>query len=190
MAGSSIDPERIAGTLSMPEQQIVEIAKAIGAKAKIVIMDEPTASLTEREVRSLFRVIAKLRGQGSGIVYISHRLEEVKRICDRATVLRHGKVVGHCNPRAETASSLARMMVGNEVQAVVRAPVEGIDKFTVLRTLLDETARLAQRVSARLGVALMMRRPCRERHVRSRPIRLRPCGFRRVGGHRAGCAAG
>ncbi|TIL63483.1 MAG: ATP-binding cassette domain-containing protein, partial [Mesorhizobium sp.] len=65
-------------------------------------------------------------------LYISHRLEEVKRICDRATVLRHGKVVGHCNPRQETAASLARMMVGTEVKAVVRAPAEGIEMAPAL----------------------------------------------------------
>ncbi|RUU72673.1 ABC transporter ATP-binding protein, partial [Mesorhizobium sp. M7A.T.Ca.TU.009.01.3.1] len=82
--------------------------------------------LTPQEADKLFETLERLRSEGKSILYISHRLEEVKRICDRATVLRHGKVVGHCNPREETASSLARMMVGNEVQAVVRAPVEGI----------------------------------------------------------------
>src|SRR6185503_4908332 len=76
-AGSDIRPERLVGTLSMPEQQIVEIAKAIGAEARVLILDEPTASLTEREVESLFQVIAALRAQGVGIVYISHRLEEI-----------------------------------------------------------------------------------------------------------------
>src|SRR5262245_37825633 len=89
-AASDIDPERLAGTLSMPEQQIVEIAKAIGAQARIVILDEPTASLTEREVESLFRVIAALRGRGAGIIYISHRLEELSAIADRVTILRDG----------------------------------------------------------------------------------------------------
>src|SRR5580704_15753931 len=75
-AGADIDPARTVSTLSMPEQQIVEIAKAIGAKARILILDEPTASLTEREVERLFRVIRALREEGHGIIYISHRLEE------------------------------------------------------------------------------------------------------------------
>src|SRR5580698_1581 len=76
-AGASMDPERLVSTLSMPEQQLVEIAKAIGAEARIMIMDEPTASLTEREVESLFQVIARLRREGVGVIYISHRLEEI-----------------------------------------------------------------------------------------------------------------
>ncbi|TGS00308.1 ABC transporter ATP-binding protein, partial [Mesorhizobium sp. M2E.F.Ca.ET.209.01.1.1] len=83
--------------------------------------------LTPQEADKLFDELERLRGEGKSILDISHQLEEVRRICDRATVLRHGKVVGHCNPREETASSLARMMVGSEVQAVVRAPVEGIE---------------------------------------------------------------
>ena len=99
--GATIDPMRLVETLSMPEQQIVEIAKAIGADAKIVIMDEPTASLTEREVESLFRVIALLKTHGVGIVYISHRLEEVFAIADRITVLRDGETVGTTRARRD-----------------------------------------------------------------------------------------
>ena len=87
-AGASIDPQQLVATLSMPEQQIVEIAKAIGANAKVVIMDEPTSSLTDREVESLFRVITSLRSSGAGVIYISHRLEEISNIADRITVLR------------------------------------------------------------------------------------------------------
>jgi len=84
-AGASIDPDRLVATLSMPEQQIVEIAKAIGAQARILIMDEPTASLTSFEVERLFRVIAVLREQGVGIIYISHRLDEIFAGADRIT---------------------------------------------------------------------------------------------------------
>src|SRR4051812_3717365 len=75
--GAAIDPDRAAATLSVPEQQMVEIAKAVGADARIVIMDEPTASLMDEEVSRLFGVISMLRRQGAGIVYISHRLEEI-----------------------------------------------------------------------------------------------------------------
>jgi rhamnose transport system ATP-binding protein len=93
LAGASIDPDRTASSLSMPEQQLVEISKAIGADARILIMDEPTASLTEPEVEHLFRVIASFRERGAGVVYISHRLEEVFAIADRITVLRDGETV-------------------------------------------------------------------------------------------------
>ncbi len=117
-AGASIDPERLVSTLSMPEQQIVEIAKAIGANARILIMDEPTASLTQREVESLFTVIGELKGQGVGIVYISHRLEEISRIADRITVLRDGEAIATRDARSVDRSELIQLMVGRAVNAV------------------------------------------------------------------------
>ena len=116
--GASIDPARLVDTLSMPEQQIVEIAKAIGADAKIVIMDEPTASLTEREVERLFTVIGLLKAHGCGIIYISHRLEEVFAIADRITVLRDGETVETCERAGVDRAALIRMMVGRELSAV------------------------------------------------------------------------
>ncbi len=116
--GGLIQPERLAATLSMPEQQIVEIAKAIGADAKILIMDEPTASLTDREVDSLFRIIAVLRDQGAGIIYISHRLEEISTIADRITVLRDGETVATRRTEEVAKASLIGMMVGHEISAV------------------------------------------------------------------------
>jgi rhamnose transport system ATP-binding protein len=116
--GASIDPDRTVDTLSMPEQQLVEIAKAAGAEARIVIMDEPTASLTGREVERLFGVIARLREQGVGIIYISHRLEEVFSVADRITVLRDGETVATVTPSEVTAAQLIRLMVGREVSAV------------------------------------------------------------------------
>jgi rhamnose transport system ATP-binding protein len=116
--GVSIDPDRLVATLSMPEQQIVEIAKAIGADAKVVIMDEPTASLSEPEVESLFRAIALLRAHGVGIIYISHRLEEVFAIADRITVLRDGETVATRRAADLNRSELIRMMVGRELAAV------------------------------------------------------------------------
>jgi rhamnose transport system ATP-binding protein len=116
--GASIDPARLVETLSMPEQQIVEIAKAIGADAKIVIMDEPTASLTEREVERLFTVVALLKTHGCGIIYISHRLEEVFAIADRITVLRDGETVRTCARGDVDRAALIRMMVGRELSAV------------------------------------------------------------------------
>lgn len=116
--GASIDPARLVDTLSMPEQQMVEIAKAIGADARVVIMDEPTASLTEREVDRLFQVIALLKIHGAGIIYISHRLEEVFAIADRITVLRDGETVETCGREGVDRPRLIRMMVGRELSAV------------------------------------------------------------------------
>ena len=114
-AGATIDPERLVSTLSMPEQQLVEIAKAIGAEARIAIMDEPTASLTEREVGSLFQVIARLRSEGVGVIYISHRLEEIATIADRVTVLRDGESVATKRMEEVDRAELIRMMVGREL---------------------------------------------------------------------------
>jgi rhamnose transport system ATP-binding protein len=116
--GACIDPDRLVSTLSMPEQQIVEIAKAIGANAKILIMDEPTASLAEREVEGLFDVIRLLRSSGAGIIYISHRLEEISSIADRITVLRDGETVGTKRKEEVTRSELINMIVGRDLAAV------------------------------------------------------------------------
>jgi rhamnose transport system ATP-binding protein len=116
--GASIDPARLVETLSMPEQQMVEIAKALGVAARILIMDEPTASLTDREVERLFRVIHLLRSQGVGIVYISHRFEEIFAVADRITVLRDGQTVGTATKDHVDRQGLIRMMVGRELDAV------------------------------------------------------------------------
>jgi len=116
--GASIDPERLVSSLSMPEQQLVEIAKAIGAEARILIMDEPTASLTDREVETLFSVIGLLRSRGVGIIYISHRLEEISAIADRITVLRDGETIGTKRKGEVDRQQLIRMIVGRELAAV------------------------------------------------------------------------
>jgi rhamnose transport system ATP-binding protein len=117
-AGAEIDPARTVSTLSMPEQQIVEIAKAIGANARVLILDEPTASLTDREVERLFRVIRTLRDEGHGIIYISHRLEEIASIADRVTVLRDGRSIATRDMREVEPAELIRLMVGRDIAAV------------------------------------------------------------------------
>jgi rhamnose transport system ATP-binding protein len=117
-AGAEISPDRVVRTLSMPEQQMVEIAKAIGARARILILDEPTASLTEREVERLFRVVRNLRANGAGIIYISHRLDEVEAIADRVTVLRDGHSVATCELADVDRAGLIRLMVGREIDAI------------------------------------------------------------------------
>src|SRR5262245_54914005 len=122
--GAPLDPDRLVETLSMPEQQIVEIAKAIGAKAKILIMDEPTASLSDNEVDHLFTIITRLRGEGTGIVYISHRLEEVFAVADRVTVLRDGEMVATVARADVDRAQLIHLMVGRELQTVFpKSPV-------------------------------------------------------------------
>ena len=115
---ADIDPDRSVATLTMPEQQLVEIARALGANAKILIMDEPTASLAEAEVQNLYRVIRNLRDSGVGIIYISHRLEELSVVADRVTVLCDGEVVATRAMHELTVRELISLMVGRELSAV------------------------------------------------------------------------
>src|SRR5690606_21599540 len=130
--GLPLDPFALVGDLSVGERQRIEIIRCLLQEPELIILDEPTSVLTPQEADKLFETLERLRGEGKSILYISHRLEEVKRLCDCATVLRHGKVVASCDPRKETAASLARMMVGNEVKAVVRVPVDGLEKAPAL----------------------------------------------------------
>ncbi len=116
--GADFGPERLVETLSMPEQQLVEIAKAIGRKARVLIMDEPTASLSEREVERLFDVIARLRSEKVGIIYISHRLEEILSISSRVTVLRDGRTVATQPREGLQRSSLINLMIGRELSSI------------------------------------------------------------------------
>ena len=116
--GAVIDPEQEAGGLSMPQQQLVEIARAVGASARVLILDEPTASLSEEDTRNLFRVIRNLRGQGVGMIYISHRLEELSEIADRVTVLRDGATIDTRPISGVSRPELIQLMVGRELQAV------------------------------------------------------------------------
>ncbi len=120
--GLPLDPYALVGDLSVGERQRIEIIRCLLQQPELIILDEPTSVLTPQEADKLFETLERLRSEGKSILYISHRLEEVKRMCDRATVLRHGKVVGHCDPRRETAASLARMMVGSDVVTAERPP--------------------------------------------------------------------
>ena len=124
--GSPLDPRRTIDALTMPEQQIVEIARALGADARVVIMDEPTASLGDREVDSLFRALDLLRQQGAGVIYISHRLEEIFRVADRITVLRDGESVGTFARAEITRQELVRLMVGRPMSDVYPAREEPV----------------------------------------------------------------
>jgi rhamnose transport system ATP-binding protein len=116
--GARINVDADAGELTMPEQQLVEIARAIGANSRVLIMDEPTASLSRKETENLYRVIKNLREQGCGIIYITHRLEELSVIADRVTVLRDGQVVGTYDMAQTNRQELIRLMVGRELSAI------------------------------------------------------------------------
>jgi rhamnose transport system ATP-binding protein len=122
--GAAIDPEAEVRTLSMPEQQLVEIACTLGAGARIVIMDEPTASLTQKEQQLLYGVVHKLRAGGVGIIYITHRLEEIFLLADRVTVLRDGESVGTRQIADIDEATLIKLMVGREVSHLY-PPAEG-----------------------------------------------------------------
>ncbi len=139
--GAEISPESEVRSLSMPEQQLVEIACALGAGARIVIMDEPTASLTQKEQHLLFAVVRDLRASGVGVIYISHRLEEIFSLADRVTVLRDGESVGtrqvalkadsKSSDTPLTESELIRMMIGREMSHIY-PPSEGAAGEVVL----------------------------------------------------------
>jgi general nucleoside transport system ATP-binding protein len=110
--GLPIEPDRHVHTLSVGERQRVEIVRALLAKPQLLILDEPTSVLTPQAVQKLFVTLRKLASEGCSILYISHKLDEIRALCTRATVMRGGKVTGHCDPRAETTQSLSRMMIG------------------------------------------------------------------------------
>jgi rhamnose transport system ATP-binding protein len=149
--GARIDPDAEARSLTMPEQQLVEIAKAVGADAKVVVMDEPTASLSGREVENLFRIVRDLKARGTGVVYVSHRLDELPRIADRVTALRDGALVGTRPVADTTRADLIRMMVGRELSAVFpKAEVP-------IGSVVLETRNLGCRESSVSGVSLAVR---------------------------------
>jgi len=126
--GLPLDPHALVGDLSVGERQRIEIVRCLLQNPALIILDEPTSVLTPQEADKLFVTLERLAGEGRSILYISHRLEEVQRLCSRATILRHGKVVGACDPREETAGSLASKMVGAEIDVVHRDNVVATGK--------------------------------------------------------------
>lgn len=119
--GLPLDPHAMVGDLSVGERQRIEIVRCLLQEPQLLILDEPTSVLTPQEADQLFKTLEQLRSDGKSILYISHRLDEVQRLCDNATVLRGGKVVGHCKPARESAASLATLMVGSELPEVRHA---------------------------------------------------------------------
>jgi rhamnose transport system ATP-binding protein len=153
-----LDPGQVVGTLSVGNRQRVEIAKALSHKARILIMDEPTAALTERDVERLFGIVRLLRERGVGIVYISHRLEEIFILADRVTVFRDGEYVA-TKPVAETShDDLIQMMVGRRIEALfpklparIGEPV--LELEDVVRRPLTNGISLTLRAGEILGLA-------------------------------------
>ncbi|TMV09966.1 ABC transporter ATP-binding protein [Ruegeria sediminis] len=119
--GLPLDPYRTVGDLSAGERQRVEIIRCLLQDPKLLIMDEPTSVLTPQEVEILFETLQKLRAEGTSILYISHKLEEIRTLCDHATILRLGKNVGECTPRETSARDMAELMVGTALQTPQRA---------------------------------------------------------------------
>ena len=110
-----VDPRMKVADLSVSQRQMIEIAKAVSYNSKIIVMDEPTSSLTENEVQHLFKIINKLRDKGCGIVYISHKMEEIKEICDDITIMRDGKWVATDSVKDLTTDQIINMMVGRDL---------------------------------------------------------------------------
>ena len=110
-----INPSEKVGNLTVGKQQMVEIAKALSMEAKVIVFDEPTAALTESEINELFVIIDDLRAKGVGIIYISHRMDEIARITDRVTVMRDGEYVGTVNTKDTTKDEIIAMMVGRTI---------------------------------------------------------------------------
>ena len=119
--GLNIDPARPVHTLSVGEMQRVEIIRALLTRPELLILDEPTSVLTPQAVEKLFVVLKKLSSEGCSILYISHKLHEIRELCTACTVLRGGKVTGVCNPKEESNASLSRLMIGVEPPLLERA---------------------------------------------------------------------
>ena len=118
--GLTLDPHRIVSTLSVGERQRIEIVRALLLNPKLLIMDEPTSVLTPQEVNQLFDVLRLLAKEGCAILYISHKLHEIKALCDSATILRGGRVVDTCDPKQETSRSMAEKMIGAGLKDIAK----------------------------------------------------------------------
>jgi len=128
-----LDPEREVHTLSVGERQRVEIVRCLLQEPKLLIMDEPTSVLTPQEVERLFETLRQIAAEGCAILYISHKLHEIKALCEAATILRGGRVVATCDPRTETTKRMAELMIGAELRQIEhgKARVEGAIRLKV-----------------------------------------------------------
>jgi ABC-type sugar transport system ATPase subunit len=140
---ANIDPSRLMRTLTVAQTQVVEIAKALGRNADVILMDEPTAALSDHEVASLFRAIARLKARGVAIVYTTHKMDEVFRLADRISVLRDGSLVGTASASEMNPAKLITMMVGRELADIF--PVRQPPTDEVLLEVSDLTREPAYR---------------------------------------------
>lgn len=158
--GLTIDPKRKIGSLSVAEQQMVEIAKAISFNSKILVLDEPTAALTESEIDSLFKIILRLKAKGVGMFYISHRLEELEKITDRVSVIRDGEYIGTSNFKDISIDQLVSMMVGRELTDKFPIHERKIgDEYFVVKNIKNHKVNvesLSVKAGEILGVAGLM----------------------------------
>jgi methyl-galactoside transport system ATP-binding protein len=139
--GIGVDPDTVMSKMSVSERQMVEIAKAVSYDSKIIVLDEPTSSLNDREVEHLFRIIEKLKSRGCGIIYISHKMEEILRISDEVTVMRDGKHIATESAKDLTMDKIIRLMVGRELTE--RFPPKNNKIGEVVLKVEDLTTRYA-----------------------------------------------
>jgi ABC-type sugar transport system ATPase subunit len=126
--GLSIDAATLVRHLTIAQRQMVEIAKALSRNAKLIVMDEPTSSISDREIERLFKIIRDLKGAGVSVIFISHKLDEVFAIADRISVMRDGELVGELDPKVSTEDNVIQMMVGREITSIfpkVDVPIAG-----------------------------------------------------------------
>jgi len=143
-----LDPHRVVSTLSVGERQRIEIVRALLLNPKLLIMDEPTSVLTPQEVEALFETLRQLASEGCSILYISHKLHEIKALCDTATILRAGRVVATCDPKQETSRSMAEKMIGAGLKDIAKAENRS---FGEPRLVVE---RLSTRAEDEFGVAV------------------------------------
>lgn len=122
--GLALDPNKLVLNLSPSDKQRIEIVRSLIQTPKLLIMDEPTSVLNPLEIQSLFKFLKKLRDEGCSILYISHKLDEIIELCDRAVILRQGKLVTECNPKKETKKSLAELMIGKKIIKIKKAKIK------------------------------------------------------------------
>ena len=145
--------DRWSGDLSVAQQQMVEVAKALSLNARVLIMDEPTSALTEQEIKELFSAIRRLKARGVAIVYISHRMEELFAIGDRVTVLRDGRHVGTRRIAETTMAELVRMMVGRDLKEHFPKQTARHRRRSIARGRADASRACCTTSASRCGAA-------------------------------------
>ena len=147
--GLPLDPGQAVHDLSVGERQRIEIVRCLLQKPKLLIMDEPTSVLTPQEVGKLFTVLRRLQSEGCSVLYISHKLEEIRTLCDKATIMRLGRVVAHCTPAEKSAKELAELMISAELKTHTSRP--DFDTEATPRLVLN---RLSIRSNQQFGTDL------------------------------------